>query len=53
MQFDQSVLPMILLLAALPQNDYLQLMLSCESVELVLNEVLSSTGDEINHVFSY
>lgn len=51
MQFDQSVLPMNLLLAALPKDDYSYLMLSCESVELVLNEVLSSTGDEINHVY--
>jgi CRP-like cAMP-binding protein len=39
------------LLAALPKNDYLHLKLSCEPVELLINEVLSSTGDEIHHVY--
>jgi CRP-like cAMP-binding protein len=39
------------LLAALPENDYLHLKQSCEPVELVLNQVLSSTGDEIHYVY--
>jgi CRP-like cAMP-binding protein len=39
------------LLAALPKSEYSHLKLSCEPVELVLNEVLSSMGDEVHHVY--
>ena len=39
------------LLAELPKSDYLHLMQSCEPVELKLNEVLCSAGDEVHHVY--
>ncbi len=51
MRFDLPALPMNRLLADLPKSDYLHLMQSCESVELVLNEVLCSAGDEVHHVY--
>ena len=51
MQLDQFVPPMNRLLAGLPKVDYRRLMMRCEPIELVLNDVLSNAGDQILHVY--
>ncbi len=51
MQLEQLVSPMNRLLAGLCEIDYQHLMMGCESVDLVLNDVLSNASDKITHVY--
>ena len=51
MQIDQFVPPVNRLLAGIPKVDYRRLMMRCEPIELVLNDVLSNAGDRIIHVY--
>jgi len=50
-QLQQLAQPMNHLLAGLSEIDYQHLMLVCDSVDLVLNDVLSNAGDKITHVY--
>lgn len=51
MQKDKFFPTMNLLLAGLPRKDYRHLMIGCEHVELIREDVLCQAGDQINHVY--
>lgn len=51
MTIDQLALPANHLLATLPITDYHRLILKCESLELLPNNVLDKAGDKISHVY--
>lgn len=51
MLFNQRVPPTNRLLGFLPISDYRRLILKCESVEKMPNDVLNNAGDKILHVY--
>lgn len=51
MQPKQSIPSVNNLLAGLPETEYRRLMMKCETIDLVLNDVLCEAGSQIDHVY--
>lgn len=51
MPINQCIPPMNCLLAGLPKVEYQRLIMRCETIDLVLNDVLCNAGDQIHYVY--